>query len=149
MVAGGAALRDAFSRDLLGPICHTEAQGHFDGAGFVLLEPEPHARERGARPLAVLVGRDEGPIDGEGALSVSPPSDAARALVVVRDAEQIRSFLSRSGWAGARAVTGRASVAGIGVAFACGAIASGAADEALVLGLGDGRVLALHLRRPS
>jgi 3-oxoacyl-[acyl-carrier-protein] synthase II len=149
MVAGGVALRDAFSREVLGPVCHTEAQGLFDGAGFVVLEPEPRALERGLRPLAVLIGRHEGPLEGEGACSVSPPSDVGRALVVAHDVERVESLLSRSGWGGARAVSGVASAAGIGVALACGDIARGDADEALVLAHGEGRVYALHLRRPS
>jgi 3-oxoacyl-(acyl-carrier-protein) synthase len=147
MVAGGVALRDDFSRDFLGPICHGEGQGHFDGAGFVVLEPEARARERGARPLALVVGRAEGSIDGEGALPVSPPLDSARALVVVRDVEPVRSLLERSGWGAARAYTGAASTAGIGLAFAGATIARGDAEEALVLGVGGGHFFALHLRR--
>jgi 3-oxoacyl-(acyl-carrier-protein) synthase len=149
MVAGGTALRDAFSREVLGPVCRTAAQGVFDGAGFVVLEPEARAQHRGARPLAVLVGRGEGPRDGEGALALSPPPDVARALVVVSDGEAVRPLLSRSGWGGARVVTGVDSTAGVGVAFACATIARGDVDDALVLGLGHERVLALHLRRPS
>ncbi|HVW28999.1 MAG TPA: beta-ketoacyl-[acyl-carrier-protein] synthase family protein [Polyangiaceae bacterium] len=150
MVAGASLVRDAFSRDVLGPVCHAEAQGRADGSGFVVLEPEQRAKERGARVLAVVVARDEVPLDGERAPSVARPKDLSRAIVVLaRDDERARAAIARAGWAGARHVCDSSAAAGAGLAFACGQIERGDADEALVMGFTAARLYALHLARPS
>jgi len=149
MVAGGAAVRDAFSRDVLGPVCGTVAQGKRDVAGFVVLEPEELAAARGRRPLTIVVERDECPLEGERGLELSAPNDAARALVVaVRNSGAAAPLLARAGWGDVRVVADIGAAAGVGLAYASARIARGDVDEALVLGFGERRVYALHLTRP-
>jgi len=98
VVAGAIEPRDPVVSALLGG-----ARG--EGGGFVLIEPEAAARERGHRPLARLVAHVEerGPLRDAGVWRA--PRDPARALVVGAPVHpELRRWLDESPWGAVRRV---------------------------------------------
>jgi 3-oxoacyl-[acyl-carrier-protein] synthase II len=153
MVAGGVTVRDAFVRELLGPASDVQEQGRADIAAALVLESCDHAAGRGARILAVLESATELPLDALPSFTLSPPLDAARAVVVVpRDARHLSLLLSRCGWEHApRRSHGEGIDDGTGIAIAVAAalVARHDADEALAFGWTSARLYAFHLTRPA
>ncbi len=153
MVAGGVVVRDGFSAGVLGPVCGALLQGRKDAAAFLVLEPEECARQRGARVVASIASRQERAASDPRALSLEPPHDAARAVVIgARNARRTASLLAGTGWSGVPAPAAASAAsdgAGLGLAFGAACIARGDADDALVLEWTEARAYAFHLTRPS
>jgi 3-oxoacyl-[acyl-carrier-protein] synthase II len=162
ILAGGVEEHSAITERVLGPVCSGSASWtgvRTEGSSVVLLEDEPHAVARGAKPLArvlyVASGRGPFPI-AKGA----PPSPSERALpaprgravaVVARRDEPTLAALASTEWSSVpvHEVASRAGnqegVGGFGLVAAAATIAAGRADSALVLGLAPDRWAAIVL----
>ncbi|HEX3594153.1 MAG TPA: beta-ketoacyl-[acyl-carrier-protein] synthase family protein [Polyangiaceae bacterium] len=152
MVAGSVVVRDAFSREVLGPACRAPAQGHEDAAAFLVVELEPSARARGARIAAIIAERRELSESSPGALRVEPPRDRARAVVVGTDVARATALLGRTAWGPVPFLSGSAHSldgANMGLAIAAAKLARGEVDDALVLEHAASRVYVFRLTRPS
>lgn len=156
LIVAGLSEWDELTWQTVGPVCFRSASWSepvTDGGGALVLEQAQFAKARGATVLAKLVARqsDAGPV-----LSAIPdPADVSRALVVAaRDDQRLAHVLGTSAWASVRRV-GIAARAGahealgaMALAVAAHAIASKAADDALVVDLAPGRLEAFLFVAP-
>jgi 3-oxoacyl-[acyl-carrier-protein] synthase II len=138
-VAGAAEGFDAVAAELLGPRVTLEGRvERTEGGGFVVLEPEPLARARGAESLALL----EGPwlLEGDAPFPTAPPRDRERALVIGSGLDDpAMGFLARSAWGGCarRSVLSGSgfheALSGVALAAAVALVARHAVEEVLVV----------------
>jgi 3-oxoacyl-[acyl-carrier-protein] synthase II len=127
-----------------------------EGAAAVVLEAEEHARARGARVLARVVGVYEWRNGAPSPLAAVPgPRDVQRARVILsRENGGAEGLLDASAWRDAErlSVGPRAGqhegLGGIAIAAAVGLLGQGKAQEVLAIGLSKGRGYALMLAAP-
>ena len=123
-----------------------------EGASTLVLEAEEHARARGRAPIAEVAGTWTWTVSP--ASAITGPSDPSRARVVSghRDA-RLGPLLGGTAWASATrlSVTPAAGehegLGGAALVAAVGLLRRGDVDEALVVGLAEGRGHAIHLVR--
>ncbi|MFO0757180.1 MAG: beta-ketoacyl-[acyl-carrier-protein] synthase family protein [Byssovorax sp.] len=153
--AGSAEERSPMIERCLGPLCTgiTDRGPRSEGASALLFETEEHARERGAKAVARVVGFTSWRGAGQGACS-GLPSPAGRAAVFVgREDAHLREVLEGTGWAEApmRSLAGRAGdqegTGGFAAAAAVSALGSGEVDSALLIGVARDRGYAVVFER--
>ena len=159
IVAGGVDARgDIVERVLLALFARSRADAEApraEGAAAIVVEAEEAAAKRGARVLARVTGMVEWRGDDWGAVALPAPRDASRAEVVLpRENGGIDAILAETRWRSCphftcAAQTGEHDVLGaVAFAAAVGRIASGAANEVLVVGLAQSRGYAFVLEAP-
>ncbi|UQA55352.1 beta-ketoacyl-[acyl-carrier-protein] synthase family protein [Polyangium aurulentum] len=136
----------------LSPICSGVERGvRSEGASVLLLESEPHAEARGARPLARVAWWTSWRGNGAGALAGLTPPSMKGAALITGDASDVRAVLAGSPWAEVprRVASPRAGehegAGGVAMAAAVGAIAGGELEAALVVGSAPDRGYAVLL----
>jgi 3-oxoacyl-[acyl-carrier-protein] synthase II len=154
LVAASIEERSAIAERVLGPLCSgsgTWAGLRTEGASAVVIEAAESARGRNASILARVVATGT----GRGEPGAPPPPAGARSYVVLaRETPDATRLVLAGAWARVPrlAVAPRAghheALGGIAVVAAVGAIASGRADEVLVLGLSPDRWAFVVLAAP-
>ncbi len=105
VVAGAIEPRDPVVSALLAP-----GGERGEGGGFVLLEPEARALERGERPLARLVAHVEERGTQRDPLAWTAPRDASRALVLFTPSHpELERWIAESPWSCVRRIDTTAS----------------------------------------
>jgi 3-oxoacyl-[acyl-carrier-protein] synthase II len=156
-VAGSAEPFDASVSAVLGPVCESEgAIPRSEGAGWLLVESEEAARSRSAPVSAVVRARYQVAAGEFSTARILPPSDAARALVVIgQSLGRVESVLSRSAWGNVqvRSVAERTGwhegVGGFALAAAVALIMRKEVGEVLVVGHTAARAYLFHLTAPA
>jgi hypothetical protein len=157
MLAGAVEERSAITERVLGPVCSGSdvwAGVRTEGASAIVLEDEAHAIERGAKPLCNVVHTSMGRGEFSREAGASLPSAGPRAIVIVaRNDPATRLALAQTGWAAVSCVEvapragNHEGLGGFCLVAAASAIAEGAFDRALVLGLAPDRWAAIVLGR--
>jgi 3-oxoacyl-[acyl-carrier-protein] synthase II len=158
ILAGSVEEQSAITERVLGPVCSGSGSWvgvRTEGASVLVLEDEAHAAARHANPLCrvahVSTGRGA---FSQATASIPPPAGAQPMVVVSRKDEATRSLLAETPWSRVRCVdvASRAGnhegLGGFALVVAAAAIASGRADEALVVGVAPDRWAALVLSGP-
>ncbi|MDP9035392.1 MAG: beta-ketoacyl-[acyl-carrier-protein] synthase family protein [Myxococcota bacterium] len=157
MVAVGVECRSALVESVIAPLFpHAEPRlvaARTDVAAALVLETQKSARARGARVLA----RVEQTLEWSGCRgaralgSLRRPHARRAELILARPHGNVDALLAGTGWcACSRAVCAPAlgesdALGAVAVAVAVARIAAGRSDEALVLGLAQGRCFAILL----
>ncbi|HVU05334.1 MAG TPA: beta-ketoacyl-[acyl-carrier-protein] synthase family protein [Polyangiaceae bacterium] len=157
LVAGSGDPYDSFAADLLGPACETVSDiPRSEGAAWVLLESDEHARARGADTRVRLAQRRVAARTSLDSLRLEPPSGPGRALVLaVREPVLAADLLRRSGWGSAEIrvlgpETGfHEGVTAYALAFARALVVRGQATDVLVVGWNARRLYAFHFAGPG
>jgi 3-oxoacyl-[acyl-carrier-protein] synthase II len=157
VVAGAVEARSVIVEDVLARLFAPVVPGgghRPEIAAALVVESRPAAAQRGARVLASVEQRLEWRRDGRSAIVALNPPRAARAEVVLSCPDaSLGALLGASSWSSCSpivlgAVVGESDALGaVALAVAVGRLASGCADEALVLGVAKQRGCAVVLRR--
>jgi 3-oxoacyl-[acyl-carrier-protein] synthase II len=135
----------------------TEQRARAEGAGAVVFEAAESAEKRGARVVAEVVARMSwrSALTPEPLAALSAPQKLGEAVVILpRKDRRIDELLAASAWRDVpRRVCDRAggehdTLGAIAMAAATGALSSGRAREALVVGMAGGRGYAVRLVAP-
>jgi 3-oxoacyl-[acyl-carrier-protein] synthase II len=156
MLAGSVEERSVITDRVLGPVCSGSASWtglRTEGSSAVLIEEEGVARERGARPLCsvVFAAARRGKLSA-GSLLPAPMHLPALVVLARRDDATLRA-LAETPWSQVPVVEvapragNHEGLGGISLVAAVGAVASGRAKDAFVLGVAPDRWAAIILTR--